>query len=250
MSVIIAEIDSRVLSDLDLPSEWLSIDAVHNAVVQRLNVRTMQERFGNANTLLSKSTEFTPTVLQTDITSLVSKGVPAFVEYQVNEVFTPMRVVNLAELDDYYRASRMACAFWAEDTVTVGSEAVQYLQFSILPVTPCRIRYDRDAVKLRMSDKIPSLDSLAELIVLEAENSLIPRANTKIAMNFIRNEQERKDGQLIVSLLNGIYEQNVLDMKPLIRLWEVAVWGERGTETDFDRLVPSGRSLYSDSNRW
>ena len=76
----LSELDSRVFLGLEAASEWLSLDDVHNVCVQRLNARTMQARSSSINVLLGVSDEFTPTASPYDITSLIGKSVPAFLE--------------------------------------------------------------------------------------------------------------------------------------------------------------------------
>lgn len=247
MSVTIAELNSRIILGLGLGfalPDYCSLPEIHNAVVQRLNVRTAWTELGTPNTVNSLSAEFTPTATQYDITSLIGKGTPLWVEMKVDDKWQPVRVVNLTELHDYYAQSAFACAFYAQDSETQGSDLTQYIEFSFIPASACRIHFRRDQMRIAMTDKSALPDEVAELIVLEAEQTLIPRIKMKIAMNMNRNEKTKNDLQPLFNALDGIYIQNAMDIAPLLRLWTVLSFGEKAQAKSFNKITPRSGGLY------
>ncbi|HXG82654.1 MAG TPA: hypothetical protein VNI84_01380 [Pyrinomonadaceae bacterium] len=246
MAVSLAEIDSRTLLGLgdDLPVEWCSLDDVHSAVVQKNSVRTMQTRFSDTNVLLSKTKDFRAGANPVDVTSMVGNGVPAFVERLVGDDYVPVRVVNIGQLSNYENSNAIVCAFYSEDARDAGGEVKRFIQFNNAPESFCRIRFDSENVGVSIGDQSALPDALTELIVLEAQNYLIPRVKLKIARNLSRNENERKDAQYITSMLDAVYMQNIIDIKPLAKLWEIYAFRDRNSQGQTTRPIRSGRNFY------
>ena len=247
MAVTIAELNSRVILGLGLGfalPDFCSLEEIHNAVVRRLSVRTAWTELGTPNTAGSMSAEFTPTVVQYDITALIGKGSPLWIELKVDDRWQPVRVVNQTELSDFYAQGAFACAFYAQDSATEGSDLTQYVEFTFIPSAAVRIHYRRDLIRISMVDKSALPDEIAELIVLEAEQTLIPRIKMKMAMNMNRNEKSRQDLQPVFSAIEGIYMQNVVDIAPLLRLWTVQSFGEKGQAKSFNKPTPRSGGFY------
>lgn len=252
MSVTIAELNSRVYADLPLSEEYADVIDVHRSVVQKLNVRTSFSRSGSdINVLLSTTAEFTPTTRDYDITALIGKGIPAWLECKYNDLgvsdtFLQVRIVNLSELGDYRTAGIFAAAFWAEESTVVGTPATQYVSFTDIPNSPCRIRYDKDGVRQTLADISALPDHVSDLVVKEAENVLIPRIKVKLAMDMRRNGDLQKSAGIILQTLDGVYQQNMMDIEPLKKLWEIWAFRARNAQTNFNKPTPSSRGLYAD----
>lgn len=252
MTVSIAELDSRVFLGLEAVAEYLDLDKIHNAVVQKLNIRTMQSRSSDLNVLLGLSAEFTPEASPYDITSLIGKGVAAWVETKstvLNGVdwWYPARTISLAQFNDYQRLGMFAVAFHGEEAASDTAQATQYLSFTYLPSAICRIRFDRDLTRLAMADDILLPDHFADLVVMEAQNVIIPRLKFKLTMGLRRDEEGRKDAQAILASLTEVYMQNVMDIKPFDAEWQIWSYRSRSVQTSFNKPSPSGRSMYGGS---
>ena len=250
MSKTIGELNARVFLDLDLAKEYCDIIDVHRAVTSRLNVRLGFARAGSdTNVRLKTSSEFTPTALQHDITALIGNGTPAWLEMQdTADDFFPVRIVNYSQLADFMNNGIMAAAFWAEDAdVNSANEPVQYVSFSYLPTGACRIKYDLDEEKLLVAQVSALPDGIAELIVLEAVNSLIQKKiKPKMAVDLRGNEELRKDYREIVAALDGMFAQNLLEIRDLNALFIDWAFRSRDVQTSFNKPTPSGRNLYGD----
>lgn len=249
----IAELNSRVFIGFeDFPPEWIPLPLVHNASVQVLNVLSTQAKFSNVNSVISLSDEFTPTDNSPyNITNLIGKGLPSWIEYKANETtWIPIRVVDLSVINSFYNLGALVVAFYGEDTGEDGADVVQYAKFSNIPNAACRIRFDRDNVQNLMQDVLALPDNLSDYPVLLAQNKVIPRIKTKIALNLNRNENERKDAQLLIGLLNDIWQQNMLDIQPLKALYNIWAFSERPTHKNFNKPTPKSRTLYGGRFNW
>ena len=370
MTVSIAELNSRVCLGLKSAAEYLELDDVHNAVVNHVNVRTQFSRVSSINVLLSRSSEFTPTSSPYDITSLIGKGVPMFVETRADVLenagwWRPIRVVPLVQLTEYAQMGTLACAFEGRepdgdtttdgeqatgtltvagvavagetltvngiefvfvaegtqsddpyeivfvtnanvtaaniaaalnacsdaavaaatyaaednvvtityrtvgaagnaftienssydavtveaDTLTDGSDATngaatQYLHFTFVPAAPCRIRYDRDAERIRLANDVLLPDDLSELPVMDAQISLIPKIKVEIANRVIRDPKLADVSKLLMSALDDQKAQLELDLRSLVALWEVWAFRDRDVSTSFTKPTPTGRAMY------
>jgi len=250
----LSELDWRVYEGLEAAQEYLDINAVHNVVIQRLNARTIQSRSSTANVLLTTSDEFTPTSVLYDITSLIGKSVVAFIEtkwtQQSNlEVWRNIRVVPLNQLNDYIAMGALACAFYGEESDT---DVTQYVKFSVIPGGVCRIRYDRDGTREGLDSEILLPDELSELIVLEAQNSLISRIKLKLSMGLRRDAEGRTDAKMIWEALNDIFVQNLRDAEPLYAQWKLWAFSDRAKEDNFNLPTPRSGILYAAgrNNNW
>lgn len=246
MAVTIAELNYRVFLGLgNLPDEYLPLEEVHNAVVQRLSARSGWTELGTPNTLRSTSEEFTPTQNIYEITSLIGKGTPLWIEQKLDtNKWIPLRIVNLADIGGFYENGIQACAFYAEDSSNAETDLAQFVEFAFLPPAACRIKFARDLLRKALNDKSPLPDETAELIVLEAQNTIIPRIKLKIAMNMQRNEQSRLDLQPVMQALDSMYLQNMEDARPLERLWAVKSFRASSNQHNFNNPTPSGRRFY------
>lgn len=249
MAVSLSELDSRCYISLAPAAEYLDVSVVHNAVVQRLNIRTMKSRISTAHVLLATTSEFTPGVLDYDVTSLIGKSVPCFVEQKWVSQDTlvswqNIRVVPLSQINDYRAMGGLACAFYGEEPAASTAQATQYLRFTYLPGQVCRIRFDRDGQRTALDANILLPDNLAELVVREAQNDLIPTMQLAIQMRLRQDEDLRKDAQGIIAALTGIFAQNLIIIKELDALWKVWAFSDRAKESNFNLPTPSSASMY------
>ena len=246
----LSELDSRVFLGLEAASEWLSLDDVHNVCVQRLNARMMQARSSSINVLLGVSDEFTPTASPYDITSLIGKSVPAFLEVRyLNQseiaVWQQVRIVPLNALGDYQAMGVFAASFYGEELNDDTSQAVQYLAFTFVPGGVCRIRFDREGERIALNAAILLPDNLSELVVLESQNSLISRIKFNIGMDMRRDKELREIAPALLGALDGIYMQNMMDIKPLNAQWAIWAFKDRAVESNFNLPTPDGSGLYA-----
>ncbi len=254
MTVSIAELDSRVFLGLEAAGELLDLDNIHNAVVQKLNIRTMQARSSDLNILLGLSDEFTPTASPYDITSLIGKSVPAWVETKstvLNGVdwWYPTRIVPFSQFNDYQRMGKFAVSFYGEEADSDTDQATQFLAFTYLPAAVCRIRFDRDGTRKGLDSDMLLPDHFAELIIMEAQNVIIPRLKLKLNMGLRRDEEGRKDAEAIREALTEVYMQNKMDIVPFEAEYKIWMYRDRSAQTNFNNPSPSGRSMYSDFRR-
>lgn len=257
MSTSLGELDNRVFQGLAAAAEFMTLEEIHGAVVQRLNARTMQSRTSDINVLLGTTAEFTPDETPYDVTSLIGKSVPCWVEVKgllISQIqqWSPVRVVNMNQLQDYQRLGIPAVAFYGEEADSDTAQPTQYMAWTFLSGRPCRIRFDRDEQRIDLDSDIILPDNLSELIVLEAQNSIIPRVKFALSMRMRGDEEVRKIVPAIMQSLSEIYAQNILDAKPLIGQWKVWAYRDRAAQTSFDLPTPRGASMYPGgrNNTW
>lgn len=257
MSASLSQLDNRVFLGLEPAGEYLSVEDVHNAVVQRLNTRTMQSRTSDINVLLGTSSTFTPTTIPYDVTALIGKSVPCWLEVQADTVggqtwWHPVRNVSLVQLTDYRNLGAFACAFYGEEPSSDTAQPTQYLSFTYLPARTCRIRFDRDGQRTAMTSDILLPDNLSELVVLEAQNSLIPRIKTAITVRTRKDSESVKYAAELKRDLDGILMQNMLDIRPLDAQWRVWAFRDRSAQPAFNKPTPSSENLYPGgrNNTW
>lgn len=257
MSVTLSELDNRVFMGLAAASEYLTLEDIHNAVVQRLNARTMQSRTSDINVLLGTTAEFSPDVTPYDVTSLIGKSVPCWVEVKgllISQVqqWVPVRIVNMNQLSDYQRLGLPAVAFYGEEAANDTDQPTQYMAWTYLSGRPCRIRFDRDEQRTDLDADIIIPDNLSELVVLEAQNSLVPRVKFALAMRMRGDEELRKIAAPIMQSLTEIYAQNLIDIRPLVSQWKVWAFRDRAAQTSFDLPTPRGATMYPGgrNNSW
>ncbi len=187
MSVTIGELNSRVYALFgDTPEEWLKLADVHRAVVSVLNIRTAQSRFSDESRLISTAAIFTPGALDYEVTNIIGNGSPVAVEIQTGNRFKRVRVVNLLEIENYADTGELVCAFYGDEAApgqTPVAQNKQFIRFSDLPNSPIRIQFDQDGTRKGMTDFSDLPDSVADLIVYEAQNNLIPRVKARIETN-------------------------------------------------------------------
>lgn len=249
MTVSLSELDSRCYLSLAPASEYIDLSMMHNAVVQRVNVRTMQSRNSNANVLLGTSDEFTPDVNPYDITDLIGKGIPLFIETRwvaQDEIswWQNVRVVPLAQLNDYVTMGAFACSFYGDETASDTAQPTQYVKFSFLPMGVCRIRFERDSQRIALDSDMLLPDNLADLPVREAQNDLIPAIQLAIQMDRRRDEAGRESADRIVAALNNVYLQNEKVIREMDALWRNWAYIDRAKEANFTNPTPNGSQLY------
>lgn len=246
MSTTIAQLNDRVYLELgELAAEFCDLDKIHNAVVQHNSILTAHSRESSINVLLGVTPSFTPTTTEYNITSLIGKGIPAWIEKQDDDdVWRPMRVVPLVQLADYTAMGMLAAAFYAEDSATGSTDPVQYVAFSFVPSTAVRIRFDRDTVKKNLTENTELPDHVAELMVKRVQNSVIPRIKAQIVLKSRNDAELRKLSKDLRDTLSEIHAQNEMDMKPLQALWKIWAFKDRGNESSFNKPTPSGRTAY------
>lgn len=249
MSTSIAELNSRVFLSLTAAAEFLDLTQVHNAVVARLNIRTMQSRNSAENVLLGTSDEFTVTDLDHDITSLIGKGVIAWVETRnANENtlvnWTNIRVVPLSQLNDYKQMGAMACAYYGDEPASATAQATQYLKFTFRPGGVCRIRFDRDGERKNLDSDTLLPGNISELIVREAQNDLIATIQTAIGFRMRSDEELRKFAPPILQGLAAMFQTNLGLIRDLDSVWRVWAFSDRAKESNFDQPTPRSSANY------
>lgn len=249
MGTSFAELNDRVYLELEIVSDFLSVDKIHNAVVQRHNIRVQQSRTSTGNVLLGVTASFTPTEKKHDITALIGKGVPVAIECldEDGTTWLPLRVTNPNYLTDYTHLGVIAVAFSGEETASNTTEPTQYAEFSLLPGRPCRIKFDRDLVRKYLTDLMLLPDSVAELMIKEAQNSIIPRLKASIDVQSRNDKELRQIARDLKQSLTEIQQQNLLEIKQLEALWKIWAFKDRSSENSFNKPTPSGRSLYGNS---
>lgn len=245
MGTILAELNSRVFFGFgdSLPPEYLPLVDVHNAVTQKHSVRLNLSRISDINVLLALTSDFTASTDPIDITNLVSKGVPSFVEtYSDSDGWQPIKVVNIVNLSASKDAGETACAFYGDESN--GNR--QYVQFANPPDGHCRIRFDKDNAPDLLNNTSALPNYVSELIVLEAMNMLIPRISMRVVNNQQRKKQTTQDVQLILGVLTNMRQQNTIDMQDLLNLWKVWAYRDRAAQnaTETKQPIPLGKNLY------
>lgn len=238
----IAELNSRVYLGLKSVSDFVDLDEVHDAVVQVGIIRTAFTRQSTTDVLQTISYEFTPDDLVYDITSLIGKGTPDFVEQFINNRWRPIRVVDATVVTRF--APALACAFYTNDAPL--DSAVRYIQFSVLPRVACRIRYSSDAIQTQMQQDNPLPENVAQLIVLEAQNVVIPRIVTRLAADGMRDKADLKLMQPIVAGLSAIQSSNAMQIQQLDALWQVWSFRDRSADSPFLKPTPHSKTAYGD----
>lgn len=247
MSTSFAELNSRLFMELEAAAEFLQLDKIHNAIVQVHNIRAMQSRFSSVNVLLALSEEFTPTEVVHDITTLINQGVPQWIEVESDtDEWIPIRVVPLVSLQDYRIIGTMAAAFEGLDQSYKGDDegVTQNIHFSYLPSGACRIRFEADHERTALSGNMVLPDHLADLIIKEAEQQIIPRIKLAMGMRMRRDEELKSILDVVLGALNEIYAQNERDILNLLSLWKVWAFRNRSTSPNFTKPTPSGRNFY------
>lgn len=250
MAVTLAELDSRICLSLEPAAEFLDLQNIHNAAIVRLNIRTMQSRASTVHVLLGTSNEFTVTTLDTDITTLIGKGVPCFVEQHWISQDTlvswmNIRVVPLNQMNDYRAMGALACAFYGSESASDSDQATQYLKFTYLPGQTCRIRFERDGQRIALANDILLPDNLAELVIREAQNDLIPAIQTSITMRTRRDADLRMYAKELKADLAVTYAQNEKIILQLDALWRDWAYGDRASEDNFNLPTPNSASVYA-----
>ncbi len=245
----LAELDGRVFQGLYAAGEYLQLEQVHNAVVQALNARTMESRSSDINVLLATSDEFTPDAIPYDITSLIEKGTPKWVESRyvaLNNAtwWYPVRSVPLSQFNDYQRRGAYAVAFHGEEPDNDDDQAIQYASFTFLPENPCRIRFSRDRQRTAMTSDFLLPNNIADLIVLDAQSDVISDIKLRIAMDLRNDERGRANAQIIMAALDDVRTRNFLKAKPLEYQWRSWAFRDRSADEAFNLPTPSSEWLY------
>lgn len=257
MAVTLAEIDNRVVRYLGDAVDFITLDDVHNATVQALNLRTMQTRSSDINVLLSVTDPFEPVALVTDVTALIGKARPAWLEIAYQGVgigdgiwWTPVRNINLSQLNDYQRAGSFACSFVIDEPAGPNPVITTHLHLTFLPINrTMRIRFDRDAHQLDMNDEIMFPDNLSELVVMDAFEMVAPSVKMQLASRLRNDPKLQEYGAAVVGALDSriAYNQNV---KPnLEAMWKIWAFRDRSAETSFDKPTPTSSGAYPGGGR-
>jgi len=249
MSTSLAQLNDRAMIGLGPAAEYVDLTVWHNAVVQALNIRTMQSRSSTVNVLLGTSDEFTPDTIEYDITDLIGKGVPCFIETRgVNQTqyvrWANIRVVPLNQLNEYTAMGTLACSFYGSESSSDTKQATQYVRFTYLPPNVCRIRFDRDGQRIALDADMLLPDTVAELIVLEAQNKVIKAIQLALQMGLRRDEDGRKDSAGIIAMLEGIRLDNKETIRLLDALWRRWAFGDRSKEDNFNLPTPNSSRMY------
>lgn len=254
MTVSISEMDNRVFMGLSAAAEFLSLTDVHNVVVQKHGIRTQQSRSSDTNVLLGLSSEFTPLVTPYDITALIGKSVPCWLEVKSLTLtgvdwWYPVRVVPLDQLNDYQQMGMFAIAFEGREPDSLTAQATQYLHFTYLPQAVCRIHFDRDSTRIALAANTLLPDNLTELVVLESQNALIPRINAEIVMRMRRDPVLKEIGPPLIAALTAIANQNRMsEIPPLEAEWKIWSYRDRSGQTSFNQPTPRPKTQYGDEN--
>ncbi len=243
----IAELNSRVLFGLGgLPPEWINLLDIHNAVVQQHSVLLNTARVSDVNVLLSITGEFSPSDYEPyDITNLIGNGVPSFVELYSSEFgWLPIRAINVVNLPTARIQNEECCAFYGDESNGLR----QYVQFSFAASESCRIRYDKDSAPFQAENYSALPTHIAEYVVLLAQNSLIPKIKLRAMANAKRSNLDLKKVQFYSSILDGLYVQNLREIEPLKRLFEVWAFRDKSSQNSAaaKRFTPAGRRLYGE----
>jgi hypothetical protein len=245
MSLTIAQINSAVKLGLGDPDKSIcDAKLIHYAVRNAVAGFTRTLRSSDTNRPLSTSATFTPTAAPYNITSLVSRGVVAWVEVQEGQRWRDLRCVPKAQLEDAYDAGENACAMWTDES------NITYLDFSYPVNTQSssvyRLQFDKDIVNVGLGDETVFPESLSPLIELSAQNTCIARIKLNLS-NLIedQDEQKRKTIALQLNAWDGMLAQNALDLKQ-IWLPEWRTFKNRTRTAQNQRRLPnkSGRGLY------
>lgn len=241
---LIAELVDRTLSGVGAAApEICSISEAHNAVVQVLNVRLAFARHSQTNAAAAVTPEFFPNDTGYDITNLIGGGTPVGCEVLEETRYVSVRAFALVDLPtNNLDVIGFGCAFETQITAGTG-EARTFVRFNVAPQKAVRIIYTSGAVVKGLEQAAQIPDTISELIVLEAENILIPRIQLRYSANLNRNENERKDAQMVIGSYNGIFASNQERIRPLLRLWEI--WAFKARQPNFGRRsTPRSGRLY------
>lgn len=243
--------------ELPLAAEYLDLSTIHSTVVNRLNELTMFSRSSNENVLLGTTDEFVPDALDYDVTDLIGKGVPAFIEQKGNGQddgsllsWANIRVVPLSQNNEYRQMGALACSFYGSEGASDTAQATQYVKFTYLPGNACRIRFDRDGERTSLQ-AVPLLpDNLSELVVLKAQQTLIPRIKSALAMGLRRDKEFAPFARDVMQTLSEVYAQNAVDIAPLYALWKIWAFKDRSQEDSFNLPTPRSGGLYLGGRGW
>lgn len=241
MATSFAELDFRVLTGLGtLPAELCDLKDAHNAVVQRVGMRTNQVRQADTNIRLSKSSEFYINSTEPqNISSYLGNGDVSFVEYFNGNNFELVKVVNLTLIADFINSGELVCALYSDESNQT------YIQFSIAPIGAVRVWFDANSLQKNMNSNASAIpDVLGELVVLEAQNYLIPRIKLKITMSIKRLFDMGFDTKGMIAALDSLYAQNLGDIGMYEGQFNVHAYRDRGTQGKTKRRIPRGRDLY------
>lgn len=244
MSISIAGLNSDAWFGLGKPdSAVIEIDDVHYETRKIVTLLTKQIRESDENQLLSTTNTFTPTASPYDITSLIGKATPAFVEILADGRWRPLRCVNVTDSQGYYDRGVNAASFYGEE------DGTQYIIFSY-PLTSAstatyRIRYDADAVATSIAvDDIQIPDSFQPYIVLEIQQPVIMKIRRSIA-EAVDNQEMKELLQIKLETWADLYKENERQLETQWRpAWRT--WKNRARTAQNQGRLPSrsGRGLY------
>lgn len=242
MSLTIAQLNSAVFVGLGEPDKAICDPMlIHYAVRNAVFLFTRQMRATDTNQPLSLTAEFTPTASPYEITSLINKSTVSWVERKEGDRWQTVRAVNKAFLEQFHNSGNPAVAVYSDETNktyldfshTVGSQSTGVY----------RLWYDKDAVLVSHASEVLMPDSMAPLIELTAQNSVIARLKLRLAER-IEDEEQRKILVLQINAWDGIIAQNNLELIEWRREWRRTKNRQR-TAQNQDRLPnKTGRGLY------
>ncbi len=246
MSSTLAELVDRTLSGVGTTApEICSISEAHNAVVQALNVRLSFARLSQTNSAASVTAEFFPNATSYDITTMIGGGVPVGCEVLEDARYVSVRAFGLDLLpENNLDMVGFGCAFETQ-TNEQTNESRTFVRFNVVPQQAVRIIYSSGAVLKALDSGSVLPENISELIVLEAQNILIPKIQLRYSTNLNRDENDRKDAQLIVGSFNGIFAANQQRIGMLEQLWRI--WAFKSRQPNFGRrATPKSSRLYGD----
>ena len=240
----LVELVDRTLSGVGVSApEICSISDAHNAVIQALNVRIAFARLSKSNSATSTTAQFFPNATEYDITAMIGGGTPIGCEVFENPHYVSVRAFAL----DYLPENNLdivgfGCAFERRTNEVTGETRV-FIRFNVIPQQAVRIIYASGVVAKSLEQDAIIPDTVNELIVLEAQNIIIPRICQKYIANMNRNEQDRKDASMMVSMFNNIQASNMMRIPALEQLWRI--WAFKPTQKNAGRLAtPRASRLY------
>lgn len=243
---ILAELVDRTLAGVAADSpEICPLPEALNAVVQALNVRIAFARLSKTNSASMFTEEFFPNALEYDITGMIGNGTPVGCEILHEGRYVAVRHFAHERLpQNNLELIGTGCAF-EKRTVEATGQTTQYVRFNAIPQAAVRIAYTSGVVANFLETDAGIPDSVTELVVLEAQNILIPRIQLRYQINLNRNDNDRRDAQVIVGTYNNLIASNAARIPDLIKLWKQWAYAPKQPLIG-RRATPRAARLYGD----
>jgi hypothetical protein len=190
--------------------------------------------------------EFFPNALEYDITTIISGGTPIGCEVLHEARYVAVRHFSYERLpQNNFELVGFGCAFELRTNPSTG-ETRTFVRFNVIPQSAVRVTYTTGEVISILEQDAVVPDSVSELIVLEAQQILIPRIQLKYQINLNRDDTDRKYAMQIVGTYNNILAMNAQRIEPLLQLWKVWAFAPRQPAAG-RRPTPRSARLYGDS---